>query len=41
MEWLDRMNSAMDYIEQHLAEEISYDKLADLGSLSNRMEERS
>ena len=24
MDWLDRMNRAMDYIEENLADEISY-----------------
>ena len=28
MDWLDRMNSAMDYIEENLATEISYDEIA-------------
>ena len=28
MDWLRRMNSAMDYIEAHLAENISYEKIA-------------
>lgn len=30
MDWLDRMNKAMDYIEANLANEISYDKIAQL-----------
>jgi len=28
MDWLDRMNDAMDYIESKLADHISYDKIA-------------
>lgn len=28
MDWLDRMNSAMDYIETNLADNISYDEIA-------------
>jgi AraC family transcriptional regulator len=28
MDWLDRMNSAMEYIETNLADNISYDKIA-------------
>lgn len=34
MDWLDRMNSAMDYIESNLAEEISYDIAARLACCS-------
>lgn len=34
MEWLDRMNKAMDYIEFNLADEISYDKLAQIACCS-------
>lgn len=34
MDWLDRMNLAMDYIETHLADEISYDKVAQLACCS-------
>ena len=30
MDWLDHMNAAMDYIEAHLADEISYDQAARL-----------
>lgn len=26
MEWLDRMNAAVDYIEANLSDEISYEK---------------
>ena len=28
MDWLDRMNRAMDYMETHLADEISYEEIA-------------
>ena len=28
MEWIERLNKAISYIEEHLAEEISYDELA-------------
>ena len=30
MDWLDRMNCAMDYIEEHLDGEISYEEIARL-----------
>jgi len=30
MDWLDRINSAMEYIETNLADNISYDKIAQL-----------
>ena len=28
MDWLDRMNNAMNYIETHLTEDISFDEIA-------------
>jgi hypothetical protein len=28
MDWLDRMNSAMEYVETHLSEAIDYDQVA-------------
>lgn len=28
MDWLDRMNSAMEYVESHLSEEIDYEQVA-------------
>ncbi len=28
MEWIEKLNKAISYIEEHLAEEISYDELA-------------
>jgi AraC family transcriptional regulator len=34
MDWLKRMNEAMDYIEANLADEISYDRLAQLACCS-------
>ncbi|MFF2156993.1 effector binding domain-containing protein [Paenibacillus chitinolyticus] len=34
MDWLDRINSAMDYIERHLSEEIDYDQLARIACCS-------
>lgn len=34
MDWLDRMNNAMDYIEEHLTEEISYTQIARMACCS-------
>jgi AraC family transcriptional regulator len=34
MDWLDRMNNAMDYIEHNLTEKISYDKIAQIACCS-------
>ena len=34
MDWLDRMNNAMDYIETHLAEDISFDEAAKIACCS-------
>ena len=34
VDWLDRMNNAMDYIEANLADDISYDKIAQLACCS-------
>ena len=34
MDWLDNMNNAMDYIESNLADNISYDKIAQLACCS-------
>ena len=34
MEWFKKMNNAMDYIEENLADEISYDKIAQLAHCS-------
>jgi len=34
MDWLSRMNKAMDYIESNLADEISYDKAAQVACCS-------
>jgi AraC family transcriptional regulator len=35
MDWLERMNNAMDYIESNLADDISYDKIAQLACCSS------
>ncbi len=32
MEWIDRFNSAIDYIEKHLQEKLDYEKLAEISS---------
>jgi AraC family transcriptional regulator len=34
MDWLEKMNSAMDYIEANLMNEISYDKAAHIACCS-------
>lgn len=34
MEWLERLNYAIDYIEEHLAEEIRYDEAAKIACCS-------
>ena len=34
MDWLERMNAAMDYIEAHLADDISYDEIARIACCS-------
>lgn len=34
MDWLSRMNNAMDYIESNLAYDISYDKIAQIACCS-------
>ena len=34
MDWLERMNQAMDYLEAHLADEISYDEAARIACCS-------
>lgn len=28
MEWIERLNKSINYIEEHITEEISYDELA-------------
>ncbi len=28
MEWVERLNQAIDYLEEHLSEEISYEEAA-------------
>ena len=35
MDWLDRMNGAMDYIEENLLNEIDYEILAQKAQCSN------
>ena len=35
MEWLDRMNRAMDYIEENLLNEVDYEILAQKAQCSN------
>jgi len=34
MDWISRMNNAIDYIEINLADEISYDKAAQIAYCS-------
>ncbi|GHT78115.1 AraC family transcriptional regulator [Actinomycetota bacterium] len=34
VEWIERLNTAMDYIEEHLCEEIKYEQLAKLACCS-------
>lgn len=34
MEWVERLNQSMDYIEEHLADEISYEKLGQIACCS-------
>lgn len=34
MDWLERMNSAMEYIETNLADKISYDDIAQIACCS-------
>ena len=34
MEWIDRMNDAMAYIEAHMTEEIEYEKLGRIAGCS-------
>ncbi|MCX4347519.1 MAG: AraC family transcriptional regulator [Lachnospiraceae bacterium] len=35
MEWIERLNKTISYIEEHLAEEISYDELAHIACCSS------
>ena len=35
MEWIERLNDAMDYIEKHLTEEIGYEKLGQIACCSS------
>lgn len=34
MEWIEKLNKTISYIEEHLAEEISYDELARIACCS-------
>ena len=34
MEWIERLNQAMDYIEKHITEEIDYERLAQVACCS-------
>ncbi len=34
MDWIDRMNSALDYIENNLEEDINYKKIAQIAHSS-------
>ena len=34
MEWIDRFNQAIDYIEEHLITEINYEELAKITNCS-------
>ena len=36
MEWIERLNKTIIYIEEHLTEEISYEQLAQIGRASCR-----
>lgn len=35
MEWIDRLNDAIDYIEEHLTEEIDYERLGQIACCSS------
>lgn len=40
MDWLERMNGAMNYIETNLADNISYDEIAQIaGSVRTSVQE--
>lgn len=34
MEWIERLNETIDYIEEHLTEEIDYEELAKIAGCS-------
>ena len=35
MEWIDRLNQAISYMEEHLTEEISYEELGHIAHCSS------
>ena len=37
MDWLDRMNNAMEYVETHLTEAIDYDRMARIAAMGFRL----
>ena len=34
MDWIERLNKAMEYLEEHMTEEISYEKAARIACCS-------
>ena len=34
MEWIDHLNQAIDYLEEHISEEISYEEAARVAGCS-------
>ena len=41
MDWLNRMNNAIDYIETNLTNEISFDKAAQIACCSTLVKKRT
>ena len=41
MEWIERLNDAISYIEEHLTDEIDYEKLGHIACCSGLFEVRS
>ena len=41
MEWVKRLNESMDYLEEHLTEEIDYEQLGRIACCSARSEEHT
>ena len=35
MEWIDRLNEAMDYIEEHLTDTVDYEQLGRIACCSS------